>query len=141
MKDVFEDGRVDVAMFQPIYLKESYKEGFNTTEHNAKIGKKHPGKFIYNTRWDPPDGKAGLEQLRQETSIATDPVAPRSTPPSGVMARGLESSPTRRHAATLRSARTSGLRTSTYTRARRIGRWTETPTCPTWIRQRPTSRS
>jgi hypothetical protein len=28
MKDVFEDGYVDVAVFQPTYLKEWYKEGF-----------------------------------------------------------------------------------------------------------------
>ena len=28
MKDVFEDGYVDVAIFQPTYLKEWYAEGF-----------------------------------------------------------------------------------------------------------------
>ena len=46
MKDVFEDGHVDVAVFQPTYLKEWYKEGFNTTERNAALGEKHPGMFI-----------------------------------------------------------------------------------------------
>ena len=46
MKDVFEDGYVDVAIFQPTYLKEWYAEGFNTTERNATMGEKHPGKFI-----------------------------------------------------------------------------------------------
>ena len=66
MKDVFEDGHVDVAIFQPTYLKEWYKEGFNTTERNALMGEKHPGKFVYNTRWDPRDGDAGLEQLRAQ---------------------------------------------------------------------------
>src|SRR5438094_795603 len=65
MKDVFEDGYVDVAIFQPTYLKEWYKEGFNTTERNALMGEKHPGKFIYNTRWDPRDGDAGLEELKK----------------------------------------------------------------------------
>ena len=65
MKDVFEDGYVDVAVFQPTYLKEWYKEGFNTTEKNAEMGKKHPGKFIYNTRFDPRDGDVGLEQLKK----------------------------------------------------------------------------
>jgi len=65
MKDVFEDGYVDVAIFQPTYLTEWYKEGFNTTERNALMGEKHPGKFVYNTRWDPRDGDAGLEQLRK----------------------------------------------------------------------------
>jgi len=65
MKDVFEDGHVDVAIFQPTYLKEWYKEGFNTTERNALMGERHPGKFIYNTRWDPRDGDAGIEQLKR----------------------------------------------------------------------------
>ncbi len=63
MKDVFEDGYVDVAVFQPTYLKEWYKEGFNTTERNALMGEKHPGKFIYNTRFDPRDGDEGLKTL------------------------------------------------------------------------------
>jgi uncharacterized protein len=66
MKDVFEDGHVDVAIFQPTYLKEWYKEGFNTTERNAALGAKHPGKFIANTRFDPRDGDVGLEQLRAD---------------------------------------------------------------------------
>ena len=65
MKDVFEDGHVDVAIFQPTYLKEWYKEGFNTTERNALMGEKHPGKFIYNTRFDPRDGDPGLEELKR----------------------------------------------------------------------------
>ena len=43
MKDVFEDGYVDVAIFQPTYLKEWYKEGFNTTERNARAGREAPG--------------------------------------------------------------------------------------------------
>ena len=65
MKDVFEDGYVDVAVFQPTYLKEWYAEGFNTTERNAEMGKRHPGKFIYNTRFDPRDGDPGLEELKK----------------------------------------------------------------------------
>jgi hypothetical protein len=43
MKDVFQDGYVDVAIFQPTYLKEWYKNGFNTTETTANFGLKHPG--------------------------------------------------------------------------------------------------
>src|ERR1700744_447811 len=63
MKDVFEDGHVDKAVFQPTYLKEWYAEGFNTTERNPALGEKHPGKFIANTRFDPRDGDVGLEEL------------------------------------------------------------------------------
>ena len=51
LKDVFEDGHVDVAIFQPTDLKEWYKEGFNTTERNATVGVHRRGKFLYNTRW------------------------------------------------------------------------------------------
>jgi uncharacterized protein len=65
MKDVFEDGHVDIAIFQPTYLLEWYKEGFNTTERNAEMGKHHPGKFVYNTRFDPRDGDEGLKTLRE----------------------------------------------------------------------------
>ena len=63
MKDVFEDGYVDIAVFQPTYLKEWYTEGFNTTERNAALGEKHPGMFIANTRFDPRDGDVGLVEL------------------------------------------------------------------------------
>ena len=65
MKDVFEDGHVDVAIFQPTDLKEWYTEGFNTTARNNEMGKKHPGKFIYNTNFDPRDGDLGLDELKR----------------------------------------------------------------------------
>jgi uncharacterized protein len=65
MKDVFADGHVDIAIFQPTYLKEWYAEGFNTTERNAALGEKHPGMFIANTRFDPRDGDVGIEELRR----------------------------------------------------------------------------
>ena len=65
MKDVFDDGHVDIAIFQPTYLKEWYTTGFNTTERNAALGEKHPGLFIANTRFDPRDGDNGLDELRR----------------------------------------------------------------------------
>jgi predicted TIM-barrel fold metal-dependent hydrolase len=68
MKDVFEDGHVDVAVFQPTYLTEWYSEGFNTTERNAEMGLRHPGKFVYNTRFDPRDGDEGLKSLRENVA-------------------------------------------------------------------------
>jgi predicted TIM-barrel fold metal-dependent hydrolase len=52
-------------VFQPTYLTEWYKEGFNTTERNAALGEKHPGKFIANTRWDPREGEDGLKKLAE----------------------------------------------------------------------------
>ena len=63
MKDVFEDGYVDVAIFQSTYLKDWYTDGFNTAERNGALAERHPGKFVVNGRWDPRDGDAGLDQL------------------------------------------------------------------------------
>ena len=42
-KDMFEDGHVDVAVFQPTYLKEWYTTGFNTTEMDAEMAAAAPG--------------------------------------------------------------------------------------------------
>lgn len=67
-KDVFEEGHVDIGVFESTYLKEWYTEGFNTTERNARMAEKHPGKLITNGRWDPRDGDAGLAQLEQDAA-------------------------------------------------------------------------
>ena len=66
MKDVFEDGYVDKAIFQSTYLKYWYKDGFNTIEQNGSLLERHPDKFIVNGRWDPRDGEAGLRQLEED---------------------------------------------------------------------------
>ncbi len=68
IKDVFTDGYVDKAIFQPTYLKEWYSSGFNTTEQNAALAAKHPGRFIVNGRWDPRDGDAGIRQLEEDVA-------------------------------------------------------------------------
>jgi hypothetical protein len=66
VKDVFEDGYVDVGVFQSTYLKSWYTEGFNTAERNALMAEKYPGKLIVNGRWDPREGEAGLRQLEED---------------------------------------------------------------------------
>jgi predicted TIM-barrel fold metal-dependent hydrolase len=66
VKDMFEDGYVDVAIFQSTYLKDWYTEGFNTLERNGTFAEKHPGKLIANGRWDPRDGQKGLDQLEAD---------------------------------------------------------------------------
>lgn len=66
MKDVFEDGHVDVAIFQPTNLKQWYTEGFNTVERNAILKEKYPDKFVLNTTFDPRDGDAGLRKLEAD---------------------------------------------------------------------------
>src|SRR3712207_1230963 len=66
MKDVFEDGYVDKAIFQSTYLKYWYRDGFNTVEQNGSLLERHPDKFIVNGRFDPRDGEAGLRQLEED---------------------------------------------------------------------------
>ena len=66
MKDLFEDGYVDKAIFQPTYLTDFYRDGFNTTAKNAALAAKHPGKFIANGAFDPRDGDKGLDKLEQD---------------------------------------------------------------------------
>jgi uncharacterized protein len=66
VRDMFEDGHVDVAVFQPTYLKEWYVDGFNTTESDARLVEKYPDRLIVNGRFDPRDGEAGLRQLEED---------------------------------------------------------------------------
>ena len=66
MHDLFEVGYVDKAIFQPTYLTDFYKDGFNTTERNAVIAEKYPDKFILNTAWDPRDEQRGLEIFEEK---------------------------------------------------------------------------
>ena len=64
--DLFAKGYVDIAIFQPTYLSDFYKEGFNTTERNAELVKEYEGRFIVNGAFDPRDGERGLEYLAQQ---------------------------------------------------------------------------
>jgi uncharacterized protein len=66
VKDVFEDGYVDVGVFLPTYLKQWYTEGFNTAERNSRMAAKYPDRLIVNGRWDPRDGDAGLKELEED---------------------------------------------------------------------------
>ena len=65
-KDVFQDGGVDVGVFQSTYLKDWYANGFNDIEQNANMLDRFPGKLIVNGRWDPREGEAGLRQLEAD---------------------------------------------------------------------------
>ncbi|SDB81424.1 hypothetical protein GA0111570_103278 [Raineyella antarctica] len=66
MKDLFEDGYVDHAIFQPAYLSEFYKRNFGQTEEAYGLATEHPDKLTYNHRFDPRDGENGLERLRAD---------------------------------------------------------------------------
>jgi predicted TIM-barrel fold metal-dependent hydrolase len=72
MHDLFEVGYVDHAIFQPVYLGDFYKNGFNTPEMDAPLAEKHPGLFTLNGTFDPRLGKkdlAHLESLHEQYGI------------------------------------------------------------------------
>ena len=64
-EDLFVEGYDDMAILQPTYLKDFYKDGFNTTERNAVVKQEHPDRFILNGAWDPRAGEAGLDALEE----------------------------------------------------------------------------
>jgi predicted TIM-barrel fold metal-dependent hydrolase len=66
VRDMFEEGYVDVAIFQPTYLKQWYANGFNTAEANSKLAEKYPDRLIVNGRFDPREGDQGLRQLEED---------------------------------------------------------------------------
>jgi predicted TIM-barrel fold metal-dependent hydrolase len=66
MKDLFTDGYVDHAIFQPARLSAFYKTGFGQTEEAFALTQRYPGKLTYNHCWDPRFEQAGLDQLRRD---------------------------------------------------------------------------
>ena len=65
MRDVFEEGHVDKAIFQSTYLKYWYKRAQHRRAERLD-DREAPDKFIVNGRWDPRDGDAGLKQLEED---------------------------------------------------------------------------
>jgi predicted TIM-barrel fold metal-dependent hydrolase len=65
LHDILEIGYVDVGIFQPTYLTDFYKNGFNTTEQNYVAYQASPKNFRLNGSFDPRDGEKGLEYLRE----------------------------------------------------------------------------
>ncbi len=65
INDLFLKGYVDVGIFNSTYLREFYKNGFNTHEQNYALKEKYPDRFILTGSFDPRDGEAGLDAFRQ----------------------------------------------------------------------------
>ena len=65
MKDLFQDGYVDHAIFQPAYLGEFYHRGFGQEEEASALAAAHPDQLTYNHNFDPRNGEAGLDALRE----------------------------------------------------------------------------
>lgn len=65
VKDVIIKGYSDMAIFQPVYLKEFYKNGFGDFDANDQLSKKYKNRFICNGTFDPRHGEVGLERLEE----------------------------------------------------------------------------
>ncbi|MGW6444053.1 amidohydrolase family protein [Lentzea sp. NPDC055074] len=66
MKDLFDDGYVDHAIFQPAHLGAFYNNGFGQTEEAFALTSKHPDKLTYNHCWDPRREQQGLDELKRD---------------------------------------------------------------------------
>ncbi len=81
IRDLFEEGYVDRAIFLPTYLKDFFVHGFNTTEQDAVLKARYPDRFILNGSFDPRDGDGALEYPEWRGSSRgwklTDPEAKR----------------------------------------------------------------
>ena len=67
VKDVFEDGGVDVGIFQSTYLKEWYTTGLqHRRRRTPRWPRSIPDKLIVNGRFDPRDGEPGCKQLEED---------------------------------------------------------------------------
>jgi uncharacterized protein len=63
--DLFRDGYVDMAILNSTYLREFYKDGFNTHEQNNVIKAKHPDRILLCGSFDPRDEEKGLDGMRR----------------------------------------------------------------------------
>ncbi len=65
VNDLFLNGYVDIGILNSTYLKEFFKEGFNTHVQNNEIKEKYPDRFILTGNFDPRAEEAGLDELRK----------------------------------------------------------------------------
>lgn len=66
MRDLFTEGYVDHAIFQPARLGAFYRNGFGQTEESFALAQRHPDKLTYNHSWDPRYEQKGLDRLRRD---------------------------------------------------------------------------
>src|ERR1700677_703134 len=143
--DLFVNGYDDMAILQPTYLGDFYKNGFNTTERNSAMKKSHPERFILNGAFDPRDGAKGLEhlhELAEKYKIKGAKLYTAEWRGGGGASRRATSSPTRSPIDSWRPRKSSASRIFTSTRVRRSFRSTVTrSTSPISTMSRPRSRT
>lgn len=66
LRDVFGEGHVDMAIFQPQTLFYFYRNGFSNVDAIGGYVTKYPDRLLMGSRWDPRDGEAGKEKLEED---------------------------------------------------------------------------
>jgi predicted TIM-barrel fold metal-dependent hydrolase len=66
LRDLFDEGHVDHAIFQPAFLGDFYRNGFGQTEEAWALTQANPDRLTYNHNFDPRNEQAGLDQLRRD---------------------------------------------------------------------------
>jgi uncharacterized protein len=66
LRDLFDEGYVDHAIFQPAFLGDFYRNGFGQTEEAWALTRANPDRLTYNHNFDPRNEQAGLDQLRRD---------------------------------------------------------------------------
>jgi uncharacterized protein len=67
-KDIFQNGYVDLAIFNPQYLGDFYYHGFSNLDRADNFKKKHPDQVIANGFWDPRNEEKGLKLLEEHAA-------------------------------------------------------------------------
>src|SRR2546422_5186055 len=66
LRDVFGDGHVDMAIFEPQTLMYFYHKGFSNVDAISGYVTKWPDRLVMGSRWDPRDGEAGKALLAEQ---------------------------------------------------------------------------
>ena len=62
---VYQNGYVDVGIFNSTYLYEFYARGFNTNQQNHVLKERYPDRFILCGSFDPREEEVGLDKFRR----------------------------------------------------------------------------
>src|SRR5437867_11635347 len=89
LKDVFGDGHVDMAIFEPQTLMYFYHKGFSNVDAISGYVKKWPDRLVMGSRWDPRDGEAGKGLLDEQVrKFRSRPLQLRNTKPHAARWQG-----------------------------------------------------
>ena len=86
-KDVFEDGHVDMGIFQSTYLKEWYTNGLQRHRAERRAARALPGQADRQRPLGPARRRGRACASSRPTTPSTASRASSSTPPSGTTAR------------------------------------------------------